>query len=75
MGERKQLRTMIEKGKDKLEWNRRVDEEKLITLKKIMNDPNWKNNLGSLIKTVYAFAFETYNDLPRGEIKTNNIRN
>ena len=51
---------MIEEGKDKLEWYRQVDPAKLNTLKDLINAPNYKENLGTLIKTIYEFAFLTY---------------
>ena len=54
------FRTMIDEGKDKLEWYRQVDPAKLNTLKDLINAPNYKDNLGVLIKTIYEFAFLTY---------------
>merc|ERR1712038_1862042 len=33
-----------------------------------------KDNLGTLIRTIYDFAFMTYADLPRGAIKNNSMR-
>ena len=65
---------MIEEGKDKLEWYRTVDASKLEHLKEIINSPNYKDNLGTLIRTIYDFAFMTYADLPRGAIKNNSMR-
>jgi len=35
---------------------------------------NYKDNLSTLIKTIYEFAFLTYSDLPRGQIKNNSMR-
>merc|ERR1712223_1592269 len=52
MDEHKELRTMIEEGKDKLEWYRTVDASKLEHLKEIINSPNYKDNLGTLIRTI-----------------------
>ena len=60
MDERPHLRTMIEEGKDKLEWYRQVDPAKLNTLKDLINAPNYKDNLATLIRTIYEFAFLTY---------------
>ena len=74
MEEHKELRTMIEEGKDKLEWYRTVDASKLEHLKEIINAPYYKENLGTLIRTIYDFAFMTYADLPRGAIKNNSMR-
>jgi len=74
MDQRSHLRTMIEEGKDKLEWYRQVDPQKLNTLKDLINAPNYKDNLATLIRTIYEFAFLTYADLPRGPIKNNSMR-
>merc|ERR1711981_614089 len=74
MDDHKELRTMIEEGKDKLEWYRTVDAAKLEHLKDLINAPNYKENLGVLIRTIYDFAFVTYADLPRGAIKNNSMR-
>jgi hypothetical protein len=74
MDEHKELRGMIEEGRDKLEWYRTVDAAKLEHLKELINAPNYKENLGVLIRTIYDFAFVTYADLPRGAIKNNSMR-
>jgi len=74
MSEHEELRTMIDEGKDKLEWYRQVDPAKLNTLKELMMQDNYKDNLSTLIKTIYEFAFLTYSDLPRGQIKNNSMR-
>jgi len=74
MDEHKELRRMIEEGKDKLEWYRTVDAAKMEHLKEMMAAPDYKENLGSLIRTIYDFAFVTYADLPRGPIKNNSMR-
>merc|ERR1711915_135896 len=74
MDEHKELGTMIEEGKDKLEWYRTVDAAKLEHLKELMLAANYKENLGVLIRTIYDFAFVTYADLPRGAIKNNSMR-
>lgn len=59
---------------DKLEWSRSVDAGKLEQLRQMMSDPNYKENLPSLIRTIYQFAFQTYADLPRGPIKNNSMK-
>jgi len=74
MNEHSELRGMIEEGKDKIEWYRQVDPAKLIALKEMISVPNYKENLGLLIRTIYDFAFLTYADLPRGPIKNNSMR-
>ena len=65
---------MIDAGKDKLEWYRTVDAAKLDHLKEMMlqvslilivmlmlmiSQDNYKENLGTLIRTIYDFAFVT----------------
>ena len=50
MDDNKELRTMIEQGKDKLEWYRTVDAAKLEHLKEMMAADNYKENLGTLIR-------------------------
>ena len=42
MDEKKELRTMASEGKDKLEWSRTVDAEKLEQLKEMMASPDYK---------------------------------
>merc|ERR1711976_543638 len=74
MDDHTDLRTMIDQGKDKLEWYRTVDAAKLEHLKEMMAADNYKENLGTLIRTIYDFAFVTYADLPRGAIKNNSMR-
>ena len=39
---------------------RQVDPAKLNTLKDLINAPNYKDNLATLIRTIYEFAFLTY---------------
>ena len=60
MDEHAELREMITEGKDKLEWYRQVDPAKLTALKDLINAPNYKENMTTLIKTIYEFAFATY---------------
>ena len=43
-------------------------------LKKLLSNPNYKDNLALLIRTVFEFAYITYSDLPRGEIKNNSMK-
>ena len=71
---KKELKEMIEEGKDKLEWSRTVDASKLDQLRAIMASPDYKDNLGLLVRTIYDFAFITYSDLPRGPVKNNSMK-
>merc|ERR1712156_1128789 len=74
MDEHSELRTMIEQGKDKIEWYRQVDPGMLRTLQDMIKVPNFKENMAAIVKTIYEFAFITYADLPRGPIKNNSMR-
>jgi len=74
MEEKKELRVMAAEGKDKLEWSRTVDADKLEQLKEMMASPDYKENISKLIRTIYDFAFCTYSDLPRGPIKKNSMK-
>ena len=51
-------------GKDKLEWSRTVDASKLETLKALMADPNYKDNLNVIIRCYISFKDEIGDDKP-----------
>lgn len=74
MDENSSLRSMIENGKDKLEWYRKVDENKISNLKGMIEGPEYKEKLGSIVGHLYKLAFQTYSDIPRGPIKDNLMR-
>merc|ERR1719225_695086 len=46
---KKELRTMATEGKDKLEWSRTVDADKLEQLKEMIASPVYKDNITKLI--------------------------
>jgi len=74
MDERPELRPMIENGKDKLEWYRKVDEGKVSSLKSMIDGPDYKAKLGAIVGSLYKLAFHTYADIPRGPVKDNLMR-
>jgi len=74
LDEHKELRSMIEEGKDKLEWTRKVDQTKVEELRQKLNGPDYKEKLGILVSDLYKLAFNTYKDIPRGPIKDNLMR-
>ena len=45
--------SLLDQGKDKLEWYRTVDAAKLEHLKEMMAADNYKENLGTLIRLIY----------------------
>merc|ERR1719481_2486265 len=74
LDERSDLRDMIQQGKDKLEWTRKVDQGKVASLKEMISGPDYKEKLGALVSQLYKLAFETYSDIQRGPIKDNLMR-
>merc|ERR1711994_483139 len=56
------LRTMIEEGRGKLEWERKIPGEKLEDL---------KGNMPNIIKRIYELSWDMFGDLPRGHHKNN----
>ena len=45
MDEHASLRDMIAEGRGKLEWERKIPDEKLVDLKDMLNTPEFKTNL------------------------------
>jgi len=73
MDDHSQLRDMIVEGRGKLEWERKIPDEKLVDLKDLLNTPDFKNNLPKVIKRIYELAWEQFSDLPRGHHKNNSM--
>merc|ERR1712121_353302 len=48
-----QLRTMIEEGRGKLEWERKIPDEKLDELKQMLDRKDFKEMMPKLIKRIY----------------------
>jgi len=67
------LRDMIAEGRSKLEWERKIPDEKLADLKAQLDCAEFKTNLGEVIKRIYALAWEQFSDLPRGMHKNNSM--
>lgn len=73
MDEHGDLREMIAEGRSKLEWERKIPDEKLIELKVALDTPDFKANLPKVIKRIYELAWEQFSDLPRGHHKNNSM--
>merc|ERR1712193_157388 len=73
MDEHAQLREMIAEGRSKLEWERKIPDEKLVDLKDMLDSPDFKTNLPKVIKRIYELAWEQFSDLPRGHHKNNSM--
>merc|ERR1712038_177176 len=67
------LREMIAEGRGKLEWERKIPEEKLGALKDMLDTKGFKANLPKVIKRIYELAWEQFSDLPRGHHKNNSM--
>ena len=79
---------MIDSGKDKLEWERKVDSTAVNSIKYYLLlifaftftsthfrdsfnaiSDNFAAQFGIILYKVYKISYETYKDIPRGEIK------
>ncbi|TRY76868.1 hypothetical protein TCAL_03830 [Tigriopus californicus] len=73
MDERSNLRTMIAEGRSKLEWERKIPDDKLVNLKEMLDTSDFKTNLPKVIKRIYELAWQQFSDLPRGHHKNNSM--
>merc|ERR1712156_544805 len=67
------LRTMIEEGRGKLEWERKIPDEKLEELKVLLAAEDFKGNMPKIIKRIYELSWDMFGDLPRGHHKNNSM--
>ena len=67
------LRTMIEEGRGKLEWERKIPDEKLEELKTLLAAEDFKTNMPKIIKRIYELSWDMFGDLPRGHHKNNSM--
>ena len=74
MKENAHLEDMIKKGKDKVEWGRTLDTSKLEELRTLLASPDYKENIPTLIRTIYDYVYLTYSDLPKGPVKNNSMK-
>merc|ERR1712080_241077 len=56
MDEHSGLRTMIEEGRSKLEWERKIPDEKLSELKEMLSAADFKANMPKVIKRIYELS-------------------
>jgi len=73
MDENADLRPMIAEGKSKLEWERKIPEEKMEELRAMLAAEDFKKNIGPVIQKIYQIAFTMFSDLPRGHHKNNSM--
>merc|ERR1712203_678218 len=68
MEEHAALRTMVEEGKGKLQWERPIPQEALASLETLAN-ADFQANLGKIIHDIYQSAHGLFKDLPQGDHK------
>lgn len=73
MDDHASLRDMIAEGRSKLEWERKIPDEKLVELKTLLDTVDYKANLSKVIKRIYELAWQQFSDLPRGHHKNNSM--
>jgi hypothetical protein len=73
MDDHASLREMIAEGRSKIEWERKIPDEKLMDLKAQLDCAEFKANLPKVIKRIYELAWEQFSDLPRGVHKNNSM--
>jgi len=73
MDDHADLREMIAEGRSKLEWERKIPDEKLMDLKTMLEAAEFKTNLPKVIKRIYELAWEQFSDLPRGTQKNRSM--
>merc|ERR1712054_36999 len=68
MEEHSALRTMVDEGKGKLQWERPIPPEALASLESLAN-ADFSKNLGQIIHDIYQSAHGLFRDLPQGDHK------
>merc|ERR1712121_379806 len=68
MEEHANLRTVVEEGKGKLQWERDIPPEALANLEDLASK-DFKGNLGKIIHDIYQTAHGLFRDLPQGDHK------
>merc|ERR1712133_57881 len=65
MDEHSKLRTIVDEGKGKLQWERDIPPEALANLESLASS-DFKGNLGKIIHDIYQTAHGLFKDLPQG---------
>merc|ERR1712168_527030 len=68
MEEHSTLRTIVDEGKGKLQWERDIPPEALANLESLAAS-DFKGNLGKIIHDIYQTAHGLFKDLPQGDHK------
>jgi len=68
MEEHSELRTLVEEGKGRLQWERDIPADALANLESLAAQ-DFKGNLGKIIHDIYQTAHGLFRDLPQGDHK------
>merc|ERR1711913_80662 len=68
MEDHSELRTLVEEGKGKLQWERDIPADALANLESLAGQ-DFKGNLGPIIHDIYQTAHGLFSDLPQGDHK------
>merc|ERR1712130_727983 len=68
LDEHSELRTLVEEGKGKLQWERDIPADALSNLESLAAK-DFKGNLGKIIHDIYQTAHGLFRDLPQGDHK------
>jgi len=68
MDEHSALRTLVEDGKGKLQWERDIPAAALTNLEALASS-DFKANLGKIIHDIYQTAHQMFSDMPQGDHK------
>merc|ERR1712055_272164 len=68
MEEHANLRTIVEEGKGKLQWERDIPASALSNLESLASN-DFKANLGKIIHDIYQTAHTMFSDMPQGDHK------
>merc|ERR1711936_564235 len=68
MEEHSNLRTIVEEGKGKLQWERDIPASALSNLESLASS-DFKANLGKIIHDIYQTAHTMFSDMPQGDHK------
>merc|ERR1712102_120022 len=68
MEEHSNLRTIVDEGKGKLQWERDIPADALANLESLASK-DFKGNLGPIIHDIYQTAHGLFRDLPQGDHK------
>lgn len=74
MDENSAIREMIEEGKSKVQWDRRIPENIIDTLKSLLLDDDFDKNLPQVINMINQASYKMFSDLPRGDQKSKSMR-